>query len=159
MPDVEPDADLPEWDVEMDIAAADDADADGEEPPELAVGDRIRFGKTISDDDIERFALASGDTNPLHLDDEVAGETRFGGRIAHGILTAGLISSAVARLPGTAVYLSQDLEFRAPVRPDDRVTAEIEVVEELGGDRYRFDTTAETDDETVIRGEATVLIE
>ncbi|QLD85842.1 MaoC family dehydratase [Natronomonas halophila] len=151
MPEIDPGADLPDWDVDIDIEGTDDAP--------LAVGDSIRFAKTLSDDDIERFALASGDTNPLHLDDEVAGETRFGGRIAHGILTAGLISSAVARLPGTAVYLSQDLEFRAPVRPDDRVTAEIEVVEALGNDRYRFETTAETADDTVIRGEATVLIE
>jgi 3-hydroxybutyryl-CoA dehydratase len=157
MPEIEPGADLPEWDVEIDIAAVDD----GSEatPEDLAVGDAIRFGKTLSDADLERIALASGDTNPLHLDDEQAGETRFGGRIAHGILTAGLISSAVARLPGTAVYLSQDLEFRAPVRPDDHVSAEIEVVEELGGDRYRFETTAEAGDETVIRGEATVLLE
>lgn len=151
MPEIEPGADLPEWDVEIDVDGTDDAP--------LAVGDSIRFAKTLSDEDIERFALASGDTNPLHLDDEAAGETRFGGRIAHGVLTAGLISSAVARLPGTAVYLSQDLEFRAPVRPDDRVTAELEVVEELGGDRYRLDTTAESSGETVIAGEATVLLE
>jgi 3-hydroxybutyryl-CoA dehydratase len=151
MPEIEPGADLPEWDVDIDIEGTDDAP--------LAVGDSIRFAKTLSDADLERFALASGDTNPLHLDDEVAGETRFGGRIAHGILTAGLISSAVARLPGTAVYLSQDLEFRAPVRPDDHVVAEIEVVEALGGDRYRFDTTAEAGGETVIHGEATVLID
>lgn len=151
MPEIEAGADLPEWEVEIDTDGTDDAP--------LAVGDSIRFAKTLSDADIERFALASGDTNPLHLDDEVAGETRFGGRIAHGILTAGLISSAVARLPGTAVYLSQDLEFRAPVRPDDHVSAEIEVVEALGGDRYRLETTAETDDDTVIRGEATVLID
>lgn len=151
MPEIEAGADLPEWEVEIDTDGTDDAP--------LAVGDSIRFAKTLSDADIERFALASGDTNPLHLDDEVAGETRFGGRIAHGILTAGLISSAVARLPGTAVYLSQDLEFRAPVRPDDHVSAEIEVVEAFGGDRYRLETTAETDDDTVIRGEATVLID
>lgn len=157
MPDIDPGADLPEWDVEIDIAAVDDAD--DATADDLAVGDSVRFGKTLSDADIERFALASGDTNPLHLDDEVAGETRFGGRIAHGILTAGLISSAVARLPGTAVYLSQDLTFRSPVRPDDRVTAEIEVIEALGGDRYRFDTTAEASGETVIDGEATVLLE
>jgi 3-hydroxybutyryl-CoA dehydratase len=108
---------------------------------------------------VERFAAASGDTNPLHLDGEWAEETRFEGRIAHGTLVAGTISAALARLPGGVIYLSQDLEFRAPVRIDDRVTADVEVVEDLGEGRFRLRTTVESEGATVIDGEAVVLIE
>lgn len=140
-------ADLPEWDVERNV---------GEE---LDVGDTVRFGKTISQRDVERFAAASGDTNPIHLDDEWAERTRFNGRIVHGILVTGLISAALARLPGGIVYLSQDLEFRAPVRIDDHVTATIEVAEDLGGEQYRLRTTVSKDDDQVIDGEAVVLID
>lgn len=144
---IEPAGDLPGWETELDV--------DGE----LSVGDAVRFSKTLSEDDVDRFAVASGDTNPLHLDTEWAEETRFGGRIVHGILATGLISAALARLPGGVVYLSQDLEFRAPVRIDDRVTAEVEIVENLGGGRYRLRTTVETVEDLVIDGEAIVLIE
>lgn len=139
--------DLPEWDVERDV---------GEE---LDVGDTVRFAKTISQRDVERFAAASGDTNPIHLDEEWAERTRFNGRIVHGILVTGLISAALARLPGGIVYLSQDLEFRAPVRIDDYVTATIEVIEDLGGEQYRLRTTVRKDDDQVIDGEAVVLID
>ena len=144
---LEPDADLPEWDTEVD---ADER---------LTVGDAVRFTKTLSEADVDRFAAASGDTNPIHLDDEWAEDTRFNGRIVHGTLAAGLISAALARLPGGVVYLSQDLEFRAPVRLGDRITAEVEVVEDLGGDRYRLRTTVAKDEELVIDGEAVVLID
>ena len=65
----------------------------------IRVGDRVRFSKTISEDDVRAFAEASGDTNRLHLDDEYAEDTRFGRRIAHGTLVGGLISAALARLP------------------------------------------------------------
>ncbi|MFW5964453.1 MAG: MaoC family dehydratase [Natronomonas sp.] len=144
---VEPAGDLPGWETKLDV--------DGE----LSVGDSVHFSKTLSEEDVERFALASGDTNPLHLDEEWAEDTRFSGRIVHGTLAAGLISAALARLPGGVVYLSQDLEFRAPVRIDDRVTADVEIVEDLGGGRYRLRTTVETDSDLVIGGEAVVLIE
>jgi acyl dehydratase len=126
---------------------------------ELSVGDSVRFSKAITQEDIERFASASGDTNPLHLDDELAEESRFNGRIAHGVLVAGLISAALARLPGSVVYLSQDLEFRAPVRIGDTVTASAEIVEELGSGQYRIRTTVTEDDTIVIDGEAVVLID
>lgn len=140
--------DLPEWDVELDA---------GEE---IQVGDRVRFTKTLTEEDVDRFAAASGDTNPLHLDDEWAEASRFNGRIVHGTLAAGLISAALARLPGGVVYLSQDLEFQAPVRLGDRVGATVEVVEDLGGGRFRLRTTvSKGDDETVIDGEAVVLID
>ena len=144
---LDPGEDLPEWSVE--VAVDDDP----------GVGDAVRFTKTLSEDDVDRFAAASGDTNPLHLDEEWASETRFGGRIVHGTLAAGLISAALARFPGSIVYLSQDLEFRAPVRIGDRVTAEAAIVEALGDDRYRFRTTVESEEDRVIDGEAVVLID
>ncbi len=139
--------DLPEWDIERNVGATPD------------VGDSVRFAKTISQRDIERFAAASGDTNPIHLNEAWAKKTRFNGRIVHGILVTGLISAALARLPGSIVYLSQDLEFRAPVRIDDYVTATVELVEDLGGDQYRLRTTVTKDDDQVIDGEAVVLID
>ncbi|MFB6179412.1 MAG: MaoC family dehydratase [Halorientalis sp.] len=147
-PEIEPGADRPTWEVER---STDDVG-------DLGVGDRVSFSKTISDDDVQSFAAASGDTNPLHLDDEYAAETRFGGRIAHGTLVSGLISAALARLPGTVVYLSQDMEFLAPVRIGDRVTAEVELVEDLGGGRLRLSTTIYNDDDPCIDGEAVVLV-
>lgn len=145
---VTPAATLPGWEVDLD--ASDTG---------LQVGDSVRFSKTLSADDVDQFAAVSGDTNPLHLDDDAASETRFGGRIVHGTLVSGLISAALARLPGTVVYLSQDTEFRAPVRIGDRVTAEVEAVEDLGGNRFRLRTQVLRDDDPVIDGEAVVLIE
>ncbi|MEF8786956.1 MAG: MaoC family dehydratase [Haloarculaceae archaeon] len=143
---VEPGADHAGW----------DSDVPGET---VDVGDTITFTKTIHDEDVKRFAASSGDTNPLHLDEEFAEETRFNGRIAHGILVSGLISAALARLPGDVVYLSQDLEFLAPVEIGDRVTAECAIAEDLGNNQYRLTTTVtDGDDETVIDGEAVVLI-
>ncbi|MFC6767486.1 MaoC family dehydratase [Natrinema soli] len=125
----------------------------------LGVGDYVRFRKPIADADVTAFARVSGDTNRLHLEPEFAEDTQFGGRIAHGTLVAGTISAALARLPGMTVYLSQDLEFARPVRIGETVTAECEIVEDLGGDRYRLHTrVVGEDDETVIDGEAVVTI-
>jgi acyl dehydratase len=146
---IEADEDLPEWHVEL----------SADHPERLGVGDRVEFTKRISDNDIKQFAAASGDTNPLHLDDEFASETRFRGRIAHGTLVGGLISAALARLPGLTIYLSQDLEFHNPVRPEDRLTAEIEIVEDLGDHQYRLTTRVIDDGDVVIDGEAVVLID
>jgi len=148
---IAPAEDLPEWEVEL------HATGDGPE-----VGDHIRFTKTLTAEDVDRFAAATGDTNPLHLDSEWADETRFNGRIVHGTLAAGLISAALARLPGSVIYLSQDVEFQAPVRLGDRLTADAEVVEDLGDDRFRLRTRVlRTADgaETIIDGEAVVLID
>ena len=140
----------PEWDVELTENRRD----------ALTVGDRVRFSKRLSDDDVHSFAAASGDTNPLHLDDEYAAETRFGGRIAHGTLVSGLISAALARLPGLVIYLSQDLEFQRPVGVGDRIAADCEIVEEIGDERYRLRTTVTTaDGEVAIDGEAVVLLD
>jgi acyl dehydratase len=146
-PEIDAEEQLPTWHVELDT---------GEE---LTVGDTVEFSKTISDADVRRFAVSSGDTNPLHLDEEFAEQTRFKGRIAHGTLVGGLISAALARLPGLTIYLSQDLEFHGPVRIGDRVTAECEIVEDLGHDQYRLTTTVSDGEEIVIDGEAVVLID
>ena len=149
--DVLPGEERPEWNVELTEHRRD----------ALSVGDRVRFTKTLTDDDVHAFAEASGDTNPLHLDEEYAEETRFGERIAHGTLVSGLISAALARLPGLVIYLSQDVEFHNPVGIGDRVTADCEIVEDLGGHRYRLTTTItdETDGSTAIDGEAVVLLD
>jgi len=146
---ISPAADLPEWHTQL----------TAETPGELGVGDRFEFTKTITDRDVRRFAAASGDTNPLHLDDEYAEQTRFRGRIAHGTLVGGLISAALARVPGLVIYLSQDLEFHNPVRVDDRITAECEIVEDLGNSQYRLTTRVVDDDEIAIDGEAVIMVD
>jgi len=146
---IEADEDLPEWHVELGHEGRDT----------LGVGDRVEFTKRLTDDDVRQFAAASGDTNPLHLDDEFASKTRFKGRIAHGTLVGGLISAALARLPGLTIYLSQDLEFHNPVRIGDRVTAEVEIVEDLGQEQYRLTTRVVDEGEVIIDGEAVVLID
>ena len=146
---IEANEDLPEWHVEL----------TEQDQSRLGVGDSVEFTKTISDRDIQSFAAASGDTNPLHLDDDFASKTRFGGRIAHGTLASGLISAALARLPGLTIYLSQDIEFHNPVRLGDRLTAECEIVEDLGDDQYRLTTRVVDDGNTIIDGEAVVLVD
>jgi acyl dehydratase len=140
-----------EWDVEVTV----------NDREHMGVGDRAEFSKTISEEDVRRFAVASGDTNPLHLDDDFAEQTRFRGRIAHGTLVGGLISAALARLPGLTIYLSQDLEFHNPVRVDDRLTAVCEIVEDLGDNQYRLTTRVydENEEDVIIDGEAVVLID
>jgi 3-hydroxybutyryl-CoA dehydratase len=129
-------------------------------PPPLEIGARASLARTITDADIRGFAEATGDTNPVHLDDAYAKASRFGGRIAHGMLTAGLVSAVLAnRLPGPGtIYVSQTLAFKAPVRPGDTVTAEVEVVE-VRGRRVRLATQARLADGTVVlAGEAVVLV-
>lgn len=140
----------PEWIVERSV----DARAD------LKIGDTVRFTKAITDDDVKTFGRISGDTNQLHFDGAFAEETRFDGRIVHGTLLAGLISAALARLPGLTIYLSQALEFHNPVRIGETVTGVCEVVERLADDRFRLRTTVENaDGATIIDGEAVVLVD
>ena len=97
--------------------------------PSLNVGDKASRTTLITDEMIYAFADLTGDTNPVHLDDAYAAGTRFGRRIAHGMIAAGLISAALANdLPGPGtVYLSQTLQFKAPVYPGDTITATVEV--------------------------------
>jgi 3-hydroxybutyryl-CoA dehydratase len=97
--------------------------------PSLQPGDRASRTTSISDEMIRLFAELSGDTNPVHLDDSYAAGTRFGRRIAHGMIAAGLISAVLANdLPGPGtVYLSQTLQFKSPVYPGDVITTTVEV--------------------------------
>ena len=95
----------------------------------IQVGDKATRSLNITDEVIRTFADVTGDHNPVHLDDVYAAGTRFGRRIAHGMIAAGLISAALANdLPGPgSIYLSQTLEFKAPVFPGDTLTVEVEV--------------------------------
>ncbi|HEX8971210.1 MaoC family dehydratase [Oryzihumus sp.] len=126
----------------------------------ITVGDSTSLSKTIGEVDVTLYAAVSLDTNPAHLDEVHAAETPFGKRIAHGMLTAGLISACLGtRLPGPGtIYLSQDLKFRAPVFLGDTVTATVEVValEEKGRVRMRTTCTNQKGD-LVVDGEAVVL--
>lgn len=159
LPDAASDADRPSVERESAYDPSDWA-FEGASEGALAVGDEFRFAKTLTDADVEAFAEATGDTNRLHLDDAYARETRFGGRIVHGVLTTGVVSATVARLPGMPIYLAQDCTFTAPVRPGERVTAELEVVEELGEARYRLATVVRDESgEIVLDGEARVLVD
>lgn len=124
--------------------------------PVATPGDTASTSVTITTDDIDQYADLVGDENPIHLDDEYAAATMFGGRVAHGMFSAGVVSGALAALPGDIIYLEQDLTFTKPVRPGDTVTATVEVIEDIGDDRIRVKTTAETD-EIVLEGEATVM--
>jgi 3-hydroxybutyryl-CoA dehydratase len=127
----------------------------------FTIGDSAKITKTINDSDIQAFADVSGDHNPVHVDDAFAARTRFGRRIAHGMLTASLISAVLAnKLPGEgSVYLGQTLQFVAPVFPGDDVTARV-IVKEIREDKpiVKLDTICLNQrGEIVIRGEATVL--
>lgn len=118
--------------------------------------------KSVSMADIIGFAELTGDANPLHLDPEFAADSRFGGVISHGMLTAGLLSTVLGmKLPGTgAVYISQTLNFRGAVRPGDTITARAEVVE-LVPERRRVRLAtriANQRDEPVVDGEAWMLL-
>jgi|TARA_R110000824_G_scaffold118960_19_gene272598 3-hydroxybutyryl-CoA dehydratase len=128
---------------------------------ELSTGMEAVFAKVISDDDITAFAGVSGDTNPVHLNDVYASKTRFGGRIAHGMLSASLISAVIGtKLPGPgAIYMSQSLKFRAPVKPGDEVTARV-VIASIDDKRRRvtLTCTAHVGDVLVIDGEAMVMV-
>jgi len=126
-------------------------------------GDTASFSKTIRDEDIQAFADLSGDSNPVHLDDDFARTTRFGRRIAHGMLGASLISTVLGtKLPGQgAIYLSQTIQFLAPVFPGDTVTAKVTVTKiKEGKPILTLETICENQrGETLIRGEAVVLVE
>jgi acyl dehydratase len=129
----------------------------------LNIGDSASITRTITDADIHGFAEVTGDHNPLHLDDEYAAQTRFGRRIAHGMLSASLISAVLANeLPGAgSVYLSQTLKFVKPVFPGDTVTARVTVTETRDDKPIvKLETVCLNQrDETVLQGEATVLVQ
>ncbi len=127
---------------------------------DISVGMTRELTKTIHDYDIRLFADISSDHNPVHLDDEYARQTIFAGRIAHGMLTAALISAVIGeQLPGHGtVYLGQSLKFLAPVRPGDDVTARVSVTEiDHAKRRVTLDCVCLVGEKAVLKGEALVL--
>ena len=129
---------------------------------EIAVGQAAETSKTVTETDVVLYAGITGDFNPAHVDEVAASAGMFGGRIAHGMLSAGFISAVLAmKLPGPgAIYLSQSLRFTKPVRIGDTVTARVEVAEVIAAKRrLRLATTvANQHGETVIEGEALVML-
>jgi 3-hydroxybutyryl-CoA dehydratase len=128
----------------------------------LEVGQAAEMSKTVTETDVVLFAGITGDFNPAHMDEVQASRSRFGGRIAHGMLSAGFISACVAmKLPGPGtIYLTQSLKFTRPVRIGDTVTARVEVLEwHATRRRARLATTCRNQQgEVVIEGEALVMV-
>jgi 3-hydroxybutyryl-CoA dehydratase len=128
---------------------------------ELTEGQSAELTRVVGAGDIETFAEVSGDTNPVHLDEAYARTTTFGGRIAHGMLSAAYISAVLGtKLPGPgAIYLSQQLRFRRPVKIGDPVTARVTVkaLDEKRG-HATLETVCEVNGKTVVDGEAVVMV-
>ena len=128
----------------------------------LKTGDKISRTTLITDEMIRAFADLTGDTNPVHLDDAFAAGTRFGRRIAHGMIAAGLISATLANdLPGPGtIYLNQTLQFKAPVHPGDTITTTVEV-KNVRPDKpiVTLETVCTNQEKVVVlQGEAVVLV-
>ena len=128
---------------------------------DLEVGQSAEILKIVSAADLDAFAAVSGDTNPVHLDAAYAATTTFGGRIAHGMLSAAYISAVLGtKLPGPgAIYLSQSLKFRRPVKIGDPVVARVSVqaLDERRG-HVTFATACLVDGKTVVEGEAVIMV-
>jgi 3-hydroxybutyryl-CoA dehydratase len=128
---------------------------------DIEVGMEAAHERTVTGADIDAFAEISGDRNPVHLDDNFAAKTPFKERIAHGMLTASFISTVLGtKLPGTgAIYLSQTLRFKAPVKIGDCVRAAAKVIS-LDRDKRRVSLAcqASVDDRIVLEGEALVMV-
>ena len=128
---------------------------------EINEGMTAVFSKTVTEADIVLFAGVSGDTNPVHLDEEYARPTMFKGRIAHGMLTAGFISAVFGtKLPGPGcIYMSQSLKFKAPVRAGDTVVARVTATTvDREKARVTFATTCKVKDAVVLEGEAMLMV-
>lgn len=128
---------------------------------DLQLGMEASFAKTVTEQDILNFADVSGDKNPVHLDADYAAKTIFKERIAHGMLTAGILSAVFGmELPGPgAIYVSQTLNFRGPVKIGDQVLAKVKVVELIAGKRRaRFECICTVGDKAVLEGEAILMV-
>lgn len=120
---------------------------------ELKVGDAAEFAKTVSESDIYLYTGVTGDFNPAHINEEYAKTTFFKSRIAHGMLTAGFISAVIgAKLPGPGtIYMKQELNFLAPVRIGDTITARAEIIEIISEkNRVSLKTTCMNQDGTIV---------
>jgi 3-hydroxybutyryl-CoA dehydratase len=128
---------------------------------DLEVGQTAELTRTVAEGDLAAFADVTGDTNPVHLDEAYAAATPFKGRIAHGMLSAGYISAVLGTtLPGPgAIYVSQSLSFRRPVRIGDTVTAHVKVAAiDAARGRVTFATGCTVAGKTVVDGEAVVVV-
>lgn len=128
---------------------------------QLEIGMNAAIGRTVSEADILMFAGVSGDTNPVHIDEEFAAATMFGGRIAHGMLSASYVSTVFGtRLPGPGcIYLSQSLRFKAPVKVGDTVEARVTVTElNPAKRRAKFSTVCTVAGKVVLDGEAELMV-
>ena len=147
--------------ADADLAEALDSELDGHYFEDLAVGMTAVYSRTITESDIVLFCGISGDTNPIHLNKEYAARTRFRGIIAHGMLSASLISTVLGtKLPGPGgIYISQNCLFRAPVRAGDTVVARATVTElVVEKTRAKLETTCTVAGRVVIDGEAVMLV-
>lgn len=128
---------------------------------ELSVGMTAVYAKTVTEADVLLFGAATGDTQPVHFNEEYAAQTMFKGRIAHGMLTAGIISACAGmRLPGPgAIYISQNLKFKAPVRIGDTVQARVTLTE-VNADKKRItaSTVCTVGERVVLEGEAVFMV-
>ncbi len=124
------------------------------------VGYKTSHVKTISESDITRFADISGDFNPVHMSEEYARKTFFGGRIAHGVIAVALLSAAIAKLPGLVILLSNSSRFLKPVRIGDTITALAEVTNtrKKTGIVTLKSTCTNQNGEAVVEGETTVRL-
>ena len=128
---------------------------------DLEIGQTAELRRAVTAADIDAFAQVTGDANPVHLDEAYAAGTQFKGRIAHGMLSAGYISAVLGtELPGPgAIYVSQSLSFRRPVRIGDEVTAEVKVTAiDAARGRVTFATACVVAGKTVVEGEAVVIV-
>jgi 3-hydroxybutyryl-CoA dehydratase len=128
---------------------------------DLELGMEASYARTVTTADVQSFAEVTGDKNPVHLDANYAAGTIFKERIAHGMLTAGYISAVFGtEMPGPgAIYVSQTLNFRAPVKPGDRVIAKVRVVELYAAKRRaRFECICTVGGKTVLEGEAVLMV-
>jgi 3-hydroxybutyryl-CoA dehydratase len=128
---------------------------------EIQIGMSASFAKTVTEADIMAFAGLSGDFNPVHINEEFASQTMFKGRIAHGMLSVGFISTVLGmKLPGPGcIYVNQSLKFKAPVRIGDTVTARVEVISTVPEKKFVvLKTSCTVAGKTVIDGEATLMV-
>ncbi|MEO1249173.1 MAG: MaoC family dehydratase [Pseudomonadota bacterium] len=142
------------------VRSVDDGTA-GHFVQDLSVGMSASISRTVTDADIVLFSGITGDTNPIHLNQAYAESTMFKGRIAHGMLTGGLISAVLGtKLPGPgAIYIAQNMSFRAPVRVGDTVTARVTVAEIFPEkSRIKVITQCYVDDKMVVDGDALLMV-
>jgi 3-hydroxybutyryl-CoA dehydratase len=125
-------------------------------PMELKIGDEFFFHKHVTEQDVQLFADISGDHNPLHMDEEFACTTMFKQRVVHGILTASLISTALASMPGTIILTYISLTFEKPVYIGDNLTAKV-VIRKIEGSKVYLDAEVTRDIDRVLSGNVKIL--